>query len=323
MRRIISKLFKLVSRIKQSRGKEYIPAGLFNLLKVYNYHFWLVFNIWSQDCGYDPIRTVKTLLGNRKRILFHPDVPWESSMMFQICLILRYAISNNAYRSFDLAVHWKSTTYSEPNAILAGLAKERTVVNFRCNDISKSRVNRIFEEVFGYTASVDPLTYKGKCVRKSNLNALHDGKVIDCPIAEADDRSIYQILIDNETDNGSIMDLRVPIVKQTIPFVFLYFRPVEVRFGSEIKNIKTAGTREIFTEEEQINIIQFCDQLGLDYGELDVLRNKTDGKIYIIDANTTPHGPPIHLGSRRQGLRRLAMAFADRFLEQDHPSAIR
>ena len=236
-------------------------------------------------------------------------------MMFQICLIQRYGITNNSHRRFDLAVYWKSATYSEPDPMLAGLARYRSVVNFRCNDISKSHVNQIFMDVFGYTASVDPLTFNGKCVRKSNLNALHDGKVIECPIVKADENCIYQKVIDNVTNDGLIMDFRVPIVNQTIPFVFLYFRPTEIRFSSEIKNIKIANTTEIFKEEECKNIIRFCDQLGLDYGELDVLRDRRDGKIYIVDANTTPHGPPIHLGSRQQGLRLIATAFADRYLE--------
>lgn len=283
----------------------------------------MAFNIWTQDCEYDPIRTAKSLLARRKRILFHPEVPWESSMMFQICLIQRYAITNHGNRGFDLAVKWKSATYSESDPMLASYAKYRSVVNFRCNDISKSHVNQIFTEVFGYTARVDPLIFEGRCVRKSNLNALHDGKVIDCPIAEVDENCIYQILIDNETNDGSIMDIRVPIVKQTIPFVFLYFRPVEIRFSSEIKVIKTADTPDIFTEEEHKNIIRFCGELGLDYGELDVLRDRRDGKIYIVDANTTPHGPPVHLGSRQTGLRRLATTFEDQFFEKDRSTASR
>jgi hypothetical protein len=31
--------------------------------------------------------------------------------------------------------------------------------------------------------------------------------------------------------------------------------------------------------------------MGLDYGELDVLRDADDGRLYVVDVNTTPFGP--------------------------------
>ncbi len=36
----------------------------------------------------------------------------------------------------------------------------------------------------------------------------------------------------------------------------------------------------------------FCRVIGLDLGELDVLRHATDGRIYIVDVNYMPFGPP-------------------------------
>ena len=35
-------------------------------------------------------------------------------------------------------------------------------------------------------------------------------------------------------------------------------------------------------------------KLGIDYGEFDVLRDK-DRRIYVVDANNTPYGPPNEL----------------------------
>ena len=31
--------------------------------------------------------------------------------------------------------------------------------------------------------------------------------------------------------------------------------------------------------------------MNLEYGDLDILRDNDDGRIYIVDANNTPHGP--------------------------------
>jgi hypothetical protein len=37
--------------------------------------------------------------------------------------------------------------------------------------------------------------------------------------------------------------------------------------------------------------------MGAQFCELDVLRHKGNGKIYIIDLNKTPYGPPSKLDS--------------------------
>ena len=33
----------------------------------------------------------------------------------------------------------------------------------------------------------------------------------------------------------------------------------------------------------------FCAAMGLDYGKLDIIRDREDQRLYILDANTTPH----------------------------------
>ncbi len=48
----------------------------------------------------------------------------------------------------------------------------------------------------------------------------------------------------------------------------------------------------MLSENELLNIYHFCEKIGMDYGELDVLRDRDDGRIYIVDANIAPSGPP-------------------------------
>jgi len=59
----------------------------------------------------------------------------------------------------------------------------------------------------------------------------------------------------------------------------------------------------------------FCREIGLDYGELDVLRDRKDGQIYIVDANNTPAGPPNGLTeeSRQTAIRLMAACFVKEF----------
>jgi hypothetical protein len=53
---------------------------------------------------------------------------------------------------------------------------------------------------------------------------------------------------------------------------------------------------EHLSEQECENIIMYCQKIGLEYGEIDILRSDDDGKIYIIDVNNTPWWPPNKLG---------------------------
>ena len=52
-------------------------------------------------------------------------------------------------------------------------------------------------------------------------------------------------------------------------------------------------------------------KMSVDYGELDVLRDK-DGRIYVVDVNNTPAGPPKKLPNQacRIALKRMSKSFA-------------
>ena len=58
-----------------------------------------------------------------------------------------------------------------------------------------------------------------------------------------------------------------------------------------VKNIN-----KILSIDEAEKIRLFCERMKLDYCELDVLRDKNNGRIYIVDANSTPAGPPGFFG---------------------------
>ena len=68
-------------------------------------------------------------------------------------------------------------------------------------------------------------------------------------------------------------------------------------------------------------MLRFARALGIDYGELDILRDRDDGRIYIVDVNNTPFGPPNHLpwSDSRRAVRRLAHAVSEQFLEGHYP----
>ena len=75
------------------------------------------------------------------------------------------------------------------------------------------------------------------------------------------------------------------------------------------------GVDKSVTDDELKKVCQFCERMGLDYGEVDILRDNTDGRIYIVDANNTPAGPPSPIDDKewRTAIVRLAHAFDQAF----------
>jgi hypothetical protein len=144
--------------------------------------------------------------------------------------------------------------------------------------------------------NVDPLTYVGLGVVKSDLNGLHDGRIVSFPISRVEEGVVYQRLIRNEIEGGMVADVRVPLFGDTIPFIYRRNHPEAARFGrgGEPTTI-LASPDEYLTPHEQELIRALGRRIGLDYGELDVLRDAEDGRIYVVDANNTPMSPPSYV----------------------------
>jgi hypothetical protein len=237
--------------------------------------------------------TTKKLIDNRKKILFYPDSIQLSpnAIIYQLCLFLGYDITNSPKEQVDICIKWKDSTFSSKDQILPDLSNQGIrIINIDCEDISKSRVHEVFYAVFGYNLDVDPLTYSGLCVVKSNLNSQHYAEIILCPSSEINPNTAYCKLINNEVEDGVVLHYRVPVFKHLIPFVYVKRMPLERRFGgfSDLISVQIVPAEEVFSEDEIHKILRFCKKMNLDYGELDVLRDKTDGHLYIVDANNTP-----------------------------------
>ena len=226
-----------------------------------------------------------------KTFLFYPQYPSKRSVLHKILGVLNYNRTNNPKFKFDYVINWQDTTFRKEMPLLSALNKKQHVINLNCNNISKKYVDSVFKSVFGYCTEVDPLTFKGVCVKKNNINALHDGQIIECPVDKPDKNYIYQKLINNTYNDHLIQDLRTPIIKGNIPIVFLRRRPIEGRFAREKNTSRIGNPDEIYSNEEKNKIRKFCEKMNLEYGDLDILRDNDDGKIYIIDVNNTPHGP--------------------------------
>ncbi len=253
----------------------------------------------------------------RKKVFCYPQLPRPAYVLHKIILQCGYLIAGDPEEPFDVAIHWELGTYTPADAALARLAEHTNVINIEATDVSKSHVGEVFGKTFGYALAVDPRKHEGACVKKSEENHTHDGEVVFGPIKNPEAGYAYQRLVDNETEEGLVEDIRVPVFGGKVPFVYVRHKPVDERFDSGRRVIiraRIAEAREVFSEEELERIGRFCSELGLDYGELDVLRDRKDERIYIVDANNTPGGPSgLTRADRRVAIDRLSRAFEEAF----------
>ncbi len=224
--------------------------------------------------------------------LFYPRFPeLELYTIVAVFNQLDYFATTNPETEFDFAIAWQDQTWTEPNSVLDRIAESQLVLNHHCNDISKQKVESVAGQITGYNTLIDPLSYAGMCVKKPNENALERGTIIDCPITDADSAYVYQVYIDTRDAQGLRNEYRVPVVFGEIPCVYLQRKEHHPQNAKTVPlSTELLTTSEVFSNTEQQQIASFCQQIGLDFGDLDILRDKLTDKIYIIDANKTGGG---------------------------------
>lgn len=181
--------------------------------------------------------------------------------------------------------------------------------NFGCVDISKSHVAQMFEAVFGYPLAVDPMKATGEIVEKPEKNGVHGGRIVTAPLP-ARPGFAYQRVVDTRDDNGCCQDLRTPCVGGEPIVVWVKTKTPEGRFSINNRSARLADPAEVFSAEERRLIREFNGRMGLDWGGLDILRDRGDGRLYIVDVNKTDVGPVIALSWRDKvvSMSRLARA---------------
>lgn len=180
---------------------------------------------------------------------------------------------------------------------------------------AKDHVSAIFERVFDRSLSVDPAVHNGGMVVKHRtINGKHDGRSIVGPAVIAHDE-VAQRLVSNCLD-GMIQDIRVPYIAGNLPFVYFKYRPIETRFSNTNATVVLSSVQAAFSPAEIEQIRSFAKLAHLDFGEIDILRDRETGEIFIVDVNNTPVGPPNGLSKDESSVavRLLTAAFEQSFL---------
>jgi hypothetical protein len=188
--------------------------------------------------------------------------------------------------------YFDDSTLGSPPALFSNGA-----INAGCVNISKTYVATVFEAVFGYALSVDPRKTTGEIVEKPEQNGVHGGHIVVAPL-EPRPGYTYQRVVDTCDDNGCCHDLRTPCAGGVPVVVWVKTKAAGARFSIINRRAVKALPSDIYSADELRLIKLFSDRMGLDWGGLDILRDRSDGRIYIVDVNKTDLGPVIALSWR-------------------------
>ena len=242
------------------------------------------------------VKASKHAHGQPQFVLVHPDWPSKRASIMAYADALKWVVTNrpetpdrfNGATALKLAFDDRTEKRQAQPGFWNG----------HCLDISKSTLDRHHEAVFGYGLNVDPTSYSGPMLEKSEGNAVHDGREIQGPLIPAQLRAgkVYQRIIDNRTENGLFEDLRVVVIQGEVPLVYRKRKSGSVRYTNETAEVDLADSPEsVLSESEIAQIASLSVKMRSEFAELDVLRDRQDGRIYCVDLNPTPYGPPAGL----------------------------
>ena len=251
----------------------------------------------------------------KKKIICYPRRPFNPLYMIaKVRWGLPVKFTSSVHEA-DLEVYFDDHTNSQFKEMTNG--KNIKTINKNCINISKSHVDRIFKEVFGYSLIVSPLEDNYLIIEKSEENAKHDGRIILSPISShlIDQSKVYQKVINNIYNDFAI-DYRVVWVKDEIVLTYVKYALKKDRFKSKTVYSKIEAVTKLFSKLEIKLIKSFCRNFQLDFGELDILRDRQTKKIYIVDVNKTAWGPPdkIKLQDGKKAIQLINKKFHQSYL---------
>jgi hypothetical protein len=239
--------------------------------------------------GYVLIRSayVRMMRPAKLSVHFAPDRPRPWYIVWSAMALGGVKYARNP-KDADAAFYFEDLTIGAPPEGMSA-----TALNAACTDISKSRVAEVWEQVSGYPLSLDPMRHSGEAVEKSEVNGVHDGRVVVCPHVPRPGFT-YQAFID-ASDGKTAFDLRTTIIDRKPLFVLVKTKPAANRFSIHNTTVKYTALERVFSDVEVDLLTRFAETMQLDWAALDVLRDRGTGRIYVVDVNKTDTGPAVDL----------------------------
>lgn len=248
---------------------------------------------WLTYYAFVRMHGVWALLSRRRavRIHFTPHKPRPWYIIWAVVVWGGMRFAKSAAEA-DASFYFEDQTQAAPPTAPIGRA-----FNFAVGDVSKTYVAEVMEAAFGYPLAVDPTRFVGEAVEKSEGNGLHDGRIVTCPLQPVPGKA-YQRIIKTEGEDGWAYDLRTACVARRPIVVFLKKKPAQARFSIQNTSVIVKRPEEVFSAADIAQIESFCEAMQLDWGGLDVLRERRSGRLYVVDVNKTDTGPAVVLNWR-------------------------
>lgn len=220
------------------------------------------------------------------KLLTYPDLAKKGSKLWYICQDLGIEITRDL-GDFDRAIYWNTKAVSVPDKKISSVPN---VINIRCTNVLKDRVDKAWYDASGYTIQINPRNFKYAYIRKSkqqyrsHTGEKHDGRIFDYN-QKPEKGYVYQRYVRTKPDDRYIT-IRVPVFKRHIPCLILKysFHPFK-EMRTRIEIIREPRIWKYIKSRETDWLFRFCDIMGLDFGEVDMIRDKYTMKIYAIDVN--------------------------------------
>lgn len=240
------------------------------------------------------------LIFKQKRLVYcHPEAPTRAYIAWKFLKLNGLEVTRDAAKADLFLRHYGYAGETDWSGCPVPAGR---FINGRCSDVGKDNVQKVFREIFDIDLKVDPCNASGPIVCKAIENAAHDGRVLEAPLAEDEideSRFVYERLIDNRLDDDRVVDHRVFIVGDEIAYVWLKIRSLSDRFSNDNDEVITTSVEAEFSPDEVEKIRAFSRYMNFELGGLDILRDRRDGQIYVVDVNPSSAGPPVlHEGIR-------------------------
>lgn len=234
-----------------------------------------------------------------KTICFYPHVPGRSSKLRKYAEKMNLKIGSlKVMPEAEAFMFWKYAAYHDRDdphlatAIRAAADSGIPVYNLGAVDVRKQTVDRYFEARFGRSALIQSdilMRGRGVCVEKGEGQCTKDGRILALPLRHLESGKVYMKFIDTRRPgSGGLfnVDIRIPYFRGDIPFVILKWKKAIFKRGEWAAEFLEDPILEL-TLEEIRKTVAMMKAIGIDYAEIDALRN-SDGDLYIIDVNPTP-----------------------------------
>lgn len=293
----------------ENRIKQILPENLFYILRDFYASFKDIGKYFTVRREYTKFSSLRNLAGILRSLLFPkvtvlccPGRPSYYHVFYKMCALTGCKISTNPSKKCDVVFWSHDKTFPNYFEIKPFLDAGIRVINENCSTLSKKIVGEKVEEVFGYSLDVDPTTYQGSIVKKSIYNGTNTAIEMEGPNVDLkrEKEYVFQKKINNQAKSEDLtLVYRVPVYAGEIPVVYLKYRPYSSRFTGYYVKVDVKQPDEVFSGDEISKILEMNKKMGIDFGECDVLRD-SDGKIYIVDVNSHPGGPPRKMSHQQK-----------------------